>query len=92
MSLSGESGKHMLNVSFRFCEGFRMPAVHERAAGTGGRRPKTSKGGNRVEGTVMRPRWLWGFERRKRGVLRGGETMQRDFDIDALAEGIAAVN
>jgi len=35
----------------RLCEGFRMPAADERAAGTGGRRPKTSKGGNRALGT-----------------------------------------
>ena len=30
-----------------FCEGFRMPAAHERAASAGGRRSKTSKGRNR---------------------------------------------
>jgi hypothetical protein len=30
-----------------YCEGFRMPAVHERFNARRGRRTKTSKGGNR---------------------------------------------
>jgi hypothetical protein len=34
-----------------YCEGFRMPAVHERFNARRGRRTKTSKGGNRDGGT-----------------------------------------
>jgi hypothetical protein len=34
----------------RLCEGFRMPAPHEPIHAHGGRRPKTSKGGNRDSG------------------------------------------
>jgi hypothetical protein len=38
----------------RSCEGFRMPAATKGAAGSGGRRSKTSKGGNRGKGYVWR--------------------------------------
>jgi hypothetical protein len=47
-----------------FCEGFRMPAHDGGVTRSGGRRTKTSKGGNR--GRVRRDRAararLWGFE------------------------------
>src|ERR1700691_2347346 len=33
------------------CEGFRMPAASDIATGSGGRRPKASRGGNRDVGT-----------------------------------------
>ena len=45
-----------------------MPAALDRAANLGGRRTKTSKGGNRGTGEVVVPRALWGFERRQAGV------------------------
>ena len=43
------------------CEGFRMPARDDGATDSGGRRPQTSKGGNRGGcGGVVRQA-LWGF-------------------------------
>jgi hypothetical protein len=38
------------------CEGFRMPAASDDAASSGGRRTKTSKGGNRDLGALAGPR------------------------------------
>jgi hypothetical protein len=57
---------------FRLCEGFRMPAATERFRAHGGRRTKTSKGGNRDEGTAGARLALWGFERCGRGVWEAG--------------------
>jgi hypothetical protein len=45
----------------RCCEGFRMPAADEQAARIGGRRRKTSKGGNRG-------RWVCGAEACAMGI------------------------
>jgi hypothetical protein len=39
------------DAQVRSCEGFRMPAAPDSAAGSGGRRPKASRGGNRDGGT-----------------------------------------
>ena len=48
-----------------FCEGLRMSAHEGGAAGTGGRRTQTSKGGNRGRiGEAVR-QTLWGFRRRR---------------------------
>ena len=42
------------------CEGFRMPAATDVATGSGGRRPKASKGGNRGNGYVRPCRGYYG--------------------------------
>jgi hypothetical protein len=42
----------LMKSAFRNCEGFRMPAPHEPFHAHGGRRPKTSKGGNRGLGRL----------------------------------------
>ena len=47
----------------RLCEGFRMPAHDGGARYTEGRRPKTSKGGNRDGLGESAARALWGIER-----------------------------
>jgi hypothetical protein len=54
------------------------------AAYTGGRRTKTSKGGNRDEGTAGVRLALWGFEGSGRGVCDAGTRSQ------ALLDGVAA--
>jgi hypothetical protein len=51
-----------------FCEGFRMPAADGGATGSGGRRPKASKGRNRDGERMAVARALWGFGR---GGARG---------------------
>ena len=48
-------------TNIRFCEGFRMPAHHERRAHARGRRPKASREGTRgMDGRGARA--LWGFD------------------------------
>jgi hypothetical protein len=47
----------------RFCEGLRMPAHDDSATHTGGRRPQTSKGGNRGRYGEVARQTLWGFRR-----------------------------
>jgi hypothetical protein len=51
--------------TYRFCAGFRMPAIDSRATFTGGRRPKAAKERTRGDSAERLPRTpLWGFELR----------------------------
>ena len=51
------------NRDFRCCEGFRMPAPDDGATDSGGRRPQTSKGGNRGTSGTAERQTLWRFRR-----------------------------
>jgi len=63
MSASGRIGRKRIESDFRFCEGFRMPAADGGGTGSGGRRPKASRGRNRDGERMAVPRALWGFGR-----------------------------
>jgi hypothetical protein len=61
-SEGGLSKTAMSTGNVRKCEGFQMPAVRWVEIFSGGRRRKTSKGGNRGRVYVEARRTLWGFD------------------------------
>ena len=65
MSAPGKSRQTTVERLTRFCAGFRMPAIDNRATCTGGRRPKAAKERTRGDSAERLPRTpLWGLYER----------------------------
>jgi hypothetical protein len=63
VAIGGKADMAVTSADFRVCEGFRMPARDDGATDSGGRRPQTSKGGNRGTSGTAERQTLWRFRR-----------------------------